>query len=717
MTKVYKKLKAGAWRLRVGSGSPLPLGPEQRGRRINFSVFSANASRVFIVFYESGTQEPACELELEEARHRTGDLWHIEVAGLPKGFKYGYRMEGPLDPENGHRFDAETILMDPYSRALSGGAVWGSPLVRKGKGETPSSRYLRRSFLAKEDFDWGGDRPINRPLKDSIIYELHVRGYTIDPSANVQQPGTFAGLTEKIPYLKDLGVTAVELMPVHEFDELDNLYSNPETGEPLRNFWGYNPIAFFAPKASYAAGGMTGSQVEEFKHMVRAFHRAGIEVILDVVFNHTGEGGEGGPSLSFRGMENSVYYMLNDAGDYMNFSGCGNTVNCNHSFVRRFIVDCLHYWVAEVHIDGFRFDLASVLGRDQEGNVLQNPPILEEIANDPLLAGTKIIAEAWDAAGLYQVGSFPAWGRWAEWNGRYRDDLRRFLRGDGNCAGDFATRLAGSSDLYRASGRHPYHSINFITSHDGFTLNDLVSYNCKHNRLNGEDGRDGDNNNESYNWGIEGPADDPGVERRRKRAIRNAFTSLMVSQGTPMILAGDEFRRTQQGNNNCYCQDNELSWVDWSLLEQNRDLQRFVKLLIAMRRKHPALRRDYFFTGEDLTGCGFPDISWHGTEPWQPDFSGESRVIGALICGEHTESGAVDSYFYIAANMSTRVKRMKIPLLPKGKNWYVKVDTAAPAPADIYQDGDEPAVQRNIIFLRPGSMMVLLSGGPVQKPE
>lgn len=709
MTKVYKKIKSGNWRIRVGAGTPLPLGPERRGRRINFSVYSSRAERVYIVFYESGTQEPFCELELDQLHHRTGDLWHIEVAGLPKGFKYGYRMEGPWDPENGDRFDPENILMDPYSRALSGGAVWGSPVVRKGSGETPSSRYLRRSFLAKEDFDWEGDRPINRRLKDSVIYELHVRGYTVDPSSGVSEPGTFLGLTEKIPYLQDLGITAVELMPVHEFDELDNLYKNPETGEQLRNFWGYNTIAFFAPKASYAAAAMDGAQVEEFKHMVREFHRAGIEVILDVVFNHTGEGGEGGPALSFRGLENAVYYMLNEDGEYMNYSGCGNTVNCNHPLVRRFIIDCLHYWVAETHVDGFRFDLASVLGRDQDGNVLQNPPILEAIANDPLLARTKIIAEAWDAAGLYQVGSFPAWGRWAEWNGRYRDDMRRFLRGDDGSIAEFATRLAGSSDLYRSSGRNPYHSINFITSHDGFTLNDLVSFNDKHNYLNGEDGRDGDNNNESYNWGVEGQTTDRKVKQRRRRAIRNAFTALMLSQGTPMLLAGDEFRRTQQGNNNCYCQDNSLSWVDWSLLDKNRDLHRFVKLLIAMRLKHPALRRDYFFTGEDQTGCGYPDISWHGVEPWQPDFSPESRLVGALICGEQTESGAIDSHFFIAANTSTRVKRMKLPLLPDNKQWFVKVDTAAPAPADIHPDGFEPAVKRNIIFLRPGSMMVLVS--------
>ena len=704
-----QKMEVNGYKLTLSPGHPLPMGASRQNCGYNFSIFSKNATSVSIVFFKTGESDPAFEIELDPDQNRCGEIWHICINGLFEDFRYGYRLDGPFDQENGHHFDKKNILVEPYARALTGGAVWGSPLVRS---EGHNFRYLRRAFLPEEDFDWQGDRPLNRPLKDSIIYELHLRGYTVSPTSGVKNPGTFRGLTEKIPYLKELGITAVELMPVHEFDEEGNFFSNPDTGERLKKYWGYNPFAFFAPKASYAATALDGRQVEEFKEMVRELHKAGIEVILDVVFNHTGEGGDGGPAFSFRGFENSVYYMINEHGQNMNYSGCGNTVNCNHPVVRTLIIDCLRYWVTEMHVDGFRFDLASVLGRDQKGNVLQNPPVLEEIANDPILADTKIIAEAWDAAGLYQVGSFPAWGRWAEWNGRFRDDLRHYLKGDPECVSNMATRVAGSSDLYHSSGRHPYHSINFITSHDGFTLNDLVTYNEKHNLANGEDSRDGDNNNLSWNCGEEGLTDNPSVRRLRARQVRNAIVMLMFSQGTPMITAGDEFLRTQQGNNNAYCQDNEISWVDWTLAEKNMDFLRFCKMLIAFRKKHHVLRRDYFFTGTDTTGDGLEDISWHGIKQGEPDFSEESRVIGILIDGEQTECGGPDSEIFIACNTGYKPSRMQIPPLPKinrGKQWYLKIDTAAPAPGDFLEEGRETRMPPDWMFLRPRSIKVLIT--------
>jgi glycogen operon protein len=564
--------------------------------------------------------------------------------------------------------------------------------------------YLRRCFLPEKEFDWEGDRPLNRHLSETLIYELHVRGFTNHQSASVLAPGTFRGLTEKIPWLLSLGVTAVELMPVNEFDEVADERVNPQTGERLVNFWGYNSCAFFAPKASYAASALEGGQVNEFREMVKEFHKAGIEIILDVVFNHTGEGGAGGPVVSFKGLDNDVYYMIDDEGGYRNYSGCGNTMNCNHPRVRKLIMDCLHYWVAEMHVDGFRFDLASVLGRDSQGNVLANPPVLEEIAQDPILASTKIIAEAWDAAGLYQVGSFPAWGRWAEWNGRYRDDVRRFLRGDEGSSSALATRIAGSSDLYADDGRSPQHSINFVTCHDGFTLHDLFSYEEKHNLGNGENDRDGDNCNLSSNLGVEGPTVRTGVQRLRRRQARNALVIMMLSQGTPMLLAGDEFMRSQAGNNNAYCQDNEISWVDWSLAEREKTQVEFFRRMIKLRSRFASLRRESFFTGEIEPGCLVPDISWHGCKPGEPDFEAGKPLLAFLLAGGKT-AGGCEPAIYAACNMTLRPKTFVLPTSPDG-DWRVKVDTVR---GIVYQDGSVPLVEVDRIRVRARSIIVLVS--------
>jgi glycogen operon protein len=676
---------------RFERGHPLPFGATVRRGGVNFAIFSGHATAVTLVLYLPGSREPMVEFPLDPRYNRTGNVWHAFIAGLDPGIEYGYRMDGPSNSAEGHRFQPQTVLLDPYAKALSGGEYWG---VR------PRSGY--RSLVVDDDFDWGMDQPLNIPLADSVIYELHVRGYTRHPSSGVAQPGTFAGLMEKIPYLKQLGVTAVELLPVAEFDENDNPHRNPETGERLYNFWGYHPISFFAPKAAYVAH--AGNQVREFKAMVKAFHQAGIEVILDVVYNHTGEGDERGPTLSFRGIDNSVYYMLEPGtGAYCNFSGCGNTVNCNHPVVRGMVMDCLRYWVTEMHVDGFRFDLASILGRGRDGEVLANPPLLERIATDPVLANTKIIAEAWDAAGLYQVGSFPAWGRWAEWNGKFRDDVRRFVRGEPGMVPHLATRLAGSSDLYQTSQREPFHSINFITSHDGFTLADLVAYNEKHNEANGEGNRDGENDNHSWNCGAEGPTDDPRIHALRRRQMRNFLTLLLMARGVPMLLAGDELGRSQQGNNNAYCQDNELSWVDWGALESEKDLLHFVRCLVSFRKVHRLLREGGFVPAN---GIG-PHIRWHGSRLDHPDWSWDSRSLGMYLYGYGSEGCRDD--IYIIANADPMGVDYDLPPLEDGR-WHRFVDTALDDDQAAIEPGREPVLPDQRRYPVQGRSVVVLVG-------
>jgi isoamylase len=579
-------------------------------------------------------------------------------------------------------------------------------------GKTPNWNeiYQHRARIPFDDFDWEDDRPLEISPEDRIIYEMHVRSFTRHPSSEIKHPGTFAGVREKIPYLKELGINAIELMPIFEFDEFENSRPNPQTGETLYNYWGYSTVGFFAPKAGYAATGKLGMQVDELKALVKELHRNGIEIILDVVFNHTAEGNENGPYISFRGIDNQTYYMLTPDGYYFNFSGCGNTLNCNNPIVRNLVLDCLRYWASEYHIDGFRFDLASILGRDPWGAPLTNPPLLESLAFDPILAKCELIAEAWDAGGLYQVGSFPAYGRWAEWNGKYRDAIRKFIKGNGS-VGEMAQRLQGSPDLYAWCGRAPATSINFITAHDGFTLADLVSYNDKHNEANGENNQDGANDNDSWNCGWEGATDDPAINALRKRQMRNAIALLMVSQGVPMILMGDEVGRTQNGNNNTYCHDSELNWLDWKLLDQNSDLFRFFKHCIAFRKSHPVLRNRQHFQNQDYVGSGYADITWHGTQPWHADWSPFSHTLAFMLCGKHAREGTVeDNYIYVAMNMHWEAHWFELPRLHPGMQWHVFANTGCSSPNDICEPGKESRLENQQGMLLGDRSIVILVG-------
>lgn len=694
---------------RTVRGRPLPLGAFSLAEGVNFALLSRNATSVRLVLLALDNEQVLAEITLDPRMHRTGDHWHIQVKDLPPAFRYGWRVDGPA--VNGHRYNPEIILIDPASTALSNGMRWGQS-ADYFRGPFSGQRGThRRSLFFRRSFDWREDTPLRLPLEDSLIYELHVRGFTVHPSSGVAKPGTFAGLTEKIPHLKELGVTAVELLPVHEFDEDDCVFTNPITGEPLRNFWGYNSIAFAAPKAAYAAKANEHGQVNEFREMIRTFHENGIEVFLDVVFNHTGEGDDRGRTYSFRGLDNQLYYLMGPDGEYLNFSGCGNTVNCNHPIVRDLILTCLRFWVADMHVDGLRFDLASVFGRDKNGNVLVEPPIVEMIAEDGMLRDTKLIAEPWDAAGLYQVGDFPFGQRWSEWNGRYRDDVRRFWRGDAGMAGDLASRLCGSADLYEASGRSPMHSVNFITCHDGFTLWDLVSFNSKHNEANGENNRDGVDANWSWNCGVEGPTRDPEVLRLRKRQAKNLLATLLLSQGVPMLLAGDEILRTQQGNNNAWCQDNELSWVDWRRKTEHADFWRFAHMMTALRRRHPALRRRTFFRGAGPLGDSRPDIIWHGVEPQQPAFDPGSRTLAFTLDGSQT-GREPDRDFFVACNAGAEKLAFRIPRAPSGRIWRRVIDTALRSPADIVPLDEGPVVPTGSRYPVQGhSLVVLIAEG------
>jgi len=668
-------------------GHPLPLGASLTPAGCRFSVFSRHATAVRLLLFERADRlRPSVELKLDPALNRTGDIWHVEVEGLAAGQLYLWQVEGPHRPEEGHRFNPEKQLLDPYAKALTGNFSW--------KSGSPGIPSVPKCVVVDDDFDWQGDRPPGIPLEDTVIYEAHVRGFTRHESSGVASPGTFAGLVEKIDYFKKLGITAVELLPVQEFNENELSRTNPATGELLKNFWGYSTICFFSPKLGYALRG-TGSagQVVEFKKMVRAFHAGGLEIILDVVFNHTAEGDHTGPTLCFRGLDNRIYYLLeDDPRYYKNYSGCGNTMNCNHPIVRDFILDCLRYWVVEMHVDGFRFDLASILGRDRSGRILENPPLVERIAEDPILRHTKLIAEAWDAAGAYQVGSFPG-GRWSEWNGRFRDDVRRFWRAESYTRNALATRITGSSDLYQAGGRLPRHSINFITCHDGFTLNDLVSYNQKHNLANGEENRDGENHNLSWNSGAEGPVDDPQIERLRLRRIKNFLATLLLSQGVPMLLAGDEMRRTQGGNNNSYCQDNETSWIDWRLLEKNIELFEFTRNLIAFRKAHFAFRREIFLTGQDLNGDRMGDVEWFEPSGRPVRWARNRPVLALFLSGNREEIGGRccdDDDFYLMLNSGRKRRTFKLPSLPSGKLWHRVMDTRLEGPQSMLTPDEKP---------------------------
>ncbi len=704
----------------IRPGKPLPLGAHAGTKGTQFSLFSRNALSVSLLLFESDTYDSRYStLPLDRIKNRTGDIWHIWVEGITHGQIYGYKIDGPYDPGKGHRFNRNKLLVDPFARAITDNYRYD---LTQAKGFSDTSTEKDLSFSSADSVTHvpksivigllpdKDDRPLNIPPEETIVYELHVKGFTCHESSRTAARGTYAGIIEKIPYLKDLGITSVELLPIQEFDDDDNIFFNPVTGEKLKNYWGYSTFAFFAPKGTYAKSGPTGHQVEEFKGMVKGFHDAGMEVILDVVFNHTAEGDQNGPTISFRGIDNSIYYILEDNRRfYKNYSGCGNTFNCNHPLVREFILDCLRYWVIEMKIDGFRFDLASILGRDMKGNLLSNPPLIEKIEEDPILRNTKIIAEAWDAAGAYQVGNFP--GRWAEWNGKYRDDVRKFWRGDPGSSGNFATRVTGSSDLYHSSLEGPCHSINFITCHDGFTMNDLVSFNEKHNHENGEENRDGENYNLSWNLGIEGLHTTPFIEEIRLRQIKNFIATLFLSQGIPMLLAGDEFRRTQKGNNNAYCQDNEISWIDWGLLEKNREIFNFTKEMITFRKNHPILRKKSFFSGEHKQGFSGPDISWHGWKLNRADWSGNSHTVAFLINGEYSLefNGKKDSDIYIIFNASMISRYFQIPDSFNGKKWLIAVDTSIPAPGDIIHEENAPELADARYYVKKLSTVVLVT--------
>lgn len=718
MAKIDKQNK-----YKIFSGEPLPFGATVLTHGVNFAVFSRNATSVTLFLFNKAQDNiPFAELVLDPVQNKTGDVWHIRVMGIKEGVFYLYKVDGPYEPDKGHRFNRYKFLLDPFARALTGSYIWDLNKSRGYDWDSPQkdlsfSQFddissMPKSVIINDNFDWQGDRPLNFPLRHSIIYETHVSGLTRHSSSGVSNPGTFKGVIEMIPYLKELGITSLELMPIFEFDINSVRRKNPLTGKSLENYWGYDPISFFAPKGSYSSSGSDGNQVQEFKEMVRELHKSGIEVILDVVFNHTGEGSELGPTLSFRGWDNNLYYILSeDKRFYKNYSGCGNTLNCNHPIVRSLIRSCLQYWVIEMHVDGFRFDLGSILGRDQDGNMMDNPPILEGIAEDPVLRNTKIIAEAWDAGGAYQVGSFPG-GRWAEWNDKFRDDIRSFWRGDPGMVHVLATRLTGSSDLFMSDGRKPFHSINFITSHDGFTLYDLLSYNKKHNEANGEDNRDGGDNNISYNYGEEGVSSNPEILAIRSRQAKNLMATLMLSLGTPMILGGDEFLRTQGGNNNAYCQNNEVSWYNWNFKNDNSDNFTFLKKLIDFRKRHPSFHRPEFYLGEDSNFNEIPDITWYNREGNNPDWDHMDHCLAYRLDGTEAEvrEDKDDNDFFLMFNSSLNDQLFKICSSPMGTLWFRSIDTAMSEGQDILIFGDEQYLEKQDEYIvQAKSVVVLLS--------
>ena len=691
----------------VRVGVPLPLGTYARGEGVNFAFFSRHATRVRLELFDRPEDATAARaIDLDPACNRTGDVWHVWIKGIQPGQLYAYRVGGPYRPEDGHRFNFSKLLLDPLATAITRIRDWDFAPARGYGPSVPDgdsvgsmvddAGAMPKCVVTEEDFDWHDDRPPRHPWSKTVIYETHVRGFTVHASSGVAHPGTYRGLMEKIPYFKELGVTAVELMPVQEFNEHEVTGINPQTGQPLGNYWGYNPVAFFAPKASYSSSGGVGQQKLEFKEMVRAFHGAGIEVLLDVVFNHTAEGDERGPTLCFRGIDNAISYMLaEDKRFYRDYTGTGNTINANHPVMRNHILAALRYWVVEMHVDGFRFDLAAVLSRGRSGNVLPNPPLLQRIAEDPILREVKLIAEAWDAAGAYEVGSFSG-RRWAEWNGRYRDDVRRFWRGDDGWLGPFAQRICGSADIYAGSGKGPESSINFVTCHDGFTLHDLVSYRQKHNESNGRNNRDGASENFSENYGAEGETADGRIGSIRTRQIKNFLVTLLISRGVPMLLGGDELRRTQGGNNNAFCQDNATSWHDWSGLERHADIFRFTSGMIAFRRAHPMLSREQFYTDTE--------IGWFGPQGGLPGWSDPNARQFACLIREDARRAVCLMFNAAAAAVDFR-----LPPMPPGARWYLAADTSREPPGDLSAAGEEPLWEDPRSYhLGPRSSAILL---------
>lgn len=636
---------------------------------VSFTINSHGATRCTLLLFKPQAPKPYARILFPDS-YRIGDTYSMLVFDIkPDEFEYAFSFDGPYEPAKGLLFNEENVLLDPYSRAVTGQRKWGE----KPEG---GKDFEYRARVVKSNFDWGNIKQLEQPFEDLVIYEIHVRGYTKDKSSGVSAPGTFAGLKDKIPYLKDLGINAVELMPIFEFDEMES--ARVVDGVQLYNYWGYNTVSFFAPNTSYAFNEEHNHEGDELKSLIKALKENGIEVILDVVFNHTAEGNEMGPCFSFKGIDNNVYYMLTPDAHYYNFSGCGNVMNCNHPVVRNFIIDCLRHWAIEYRVDGFRFDLASILGRDQNGAPMANPPILESLAFDPVLGKMKLIAEAWDAGGLYQVGSFPSWNRWAEWNGRYRDDMRSFLKGDDGMAGNAITRITGSRDLYSPESRGHKASVNFMTCHDGFTLYDIYSYNEKHNEKNGWNNTDGDNNGHSWNCGAEGETDDPNVNGLRRRLIKNAFAALLCSRGPAMFFAGDEFCNTQFGNNNAYCQDNIISWLDWGRLEEFKEIHDFVRHMIQFRKEHPILRKM-----TKPSSCQFPEISVHNGTPFNASTDYKTKLIGIMYAGRNEEDTEDDIVFY-CMNAYWEPLVMQLPVLPNGKHWHVDTNTNAE-----YFDGED----------------------------
>lgn len=657
---------------------------------VNFTIHTHGATSCELLLFHRKAEEPYAVIPFPES-YRIGFCYSMIVFDLDiEEFEYAYRLDGPYDEKKGLRFDKNKILLDPYARAVTGQSQWG---------HVNNAQHGYRARVVQSNFDWGDQRHHSIPMEDLIIYELHVRGFTMDESSGVKHHGTFEGLREKIPYLKELGVNAVELMPIFEFDEMRDVRLIDEN--ELIDFWGYNPVSFFAPNTSYCSSMEYNREGLELKTLIKDLHDNGIEVILDVVFNHTAEGNEFGPCFSFKGFDNNIYYMLTPDGHYYNFSGCGNTLNCNHPVVRDMILECLRYWVIEYRVDGFRFDLASILGRNDDGTPLSQPPLLRSLAFDSILGNVKLIAEAWDAGGLYQVGSFPSWKRWAEWNGRYRDDMRRFLKGDDFLAQTAAARITGSPDLYDPAYRGGNASINFLTCHDGFTLYDLYSYNQKHNEANGWGNTDGADDNNSWNCGVEGETDDPAILALRKRLMKNACTVLLCSRGTPMFLSGDEFADTRYGNNNPYCQDNLISWLDWSLLKKNKDLFDFFQYMIRFRKDHPVIRKDL-----EPSYLGVPAMSTHGLTPDETNFSGDSHVVCVRFAG-YDEATQKEDLVYLAVNSGWFPVTLTLPELPEHYKWKVAVNTGDPK-CQFFHKNSMPTVESKI-FLGERSVIIFVA--------
>ena len=704
---------------------PAPFGATLTADGVNFSIYSRDASAVYLCLFENDlAQKPCSVIPLDPVKNKTGDIWHIFISGAGEGTLYLYKVNGPYEPTKGLRFNPNKYLFDPYAKAFTTGSVFRSynrqhlqGFSTNEGGELQDLSDFPKCVVVNDSFDWEGDKPLNYPLEKTVIYETHLKGFTASPSSGVapEIAGTYKGFACKADYLRNLGVTSVELLPVFEFDENETANTNPRTGETLVNYWGYSTIGFFAPKTGYAADKAPGGSVREFKQMVKELHKAGLEVILDVVYNHTAEGNERGYTFEFRGLQNDVYYSLpvNDKQYYMNFSGCGNSVNCNHPVTGQFILDSLRYWVLNMHVDGFRFDLASILTRAPNGAPIpyDMPSLTAIISQDPVLSRTKIIAEPWDCAGLYQLGGFPGGtlpgdNRWSEWNGRFRDDIRRFIRGDDDATTAAATRIAGSSDCYNHSGRAPTASINFVTAHDGFTLNDLVTYNHKHNEENGEENRDGSDDNLSYNHGFEGECTNPKIQSLRLRKIKNYLIYLFVSQGVPMLLGGDEMRRTQGGNNNAYCQDNDISWINWTLAQKNKGLVRFTKNLIAYRKAHSIFSRKQFFT-DCYDNNTVPEIAWYDINAKNPDWSKQKRFLAFKLNGSYScHPEAQENDFYIATNTDIYDLTITLPALSDGRQWHLVADTSLSSPEDIAEPGNEE-------LLREQRRYVLLSGATV----